>query len=231
MCRHGQPSLSSKSDYPWSRNERARAHEAVASRRSCDRACRLPASSRTAGSIRGSRRWPSTAERGVTGYRHRDMSTGFGYHGSSSGHASSSGLEAIQAHQRLLAQASARVLVFSMHVSPDFAMAALRAGALGYVTKGVAASRICSFVYGRLPTYLRGQRALRPRHCPGLDAGATCRAAPAARGTHAARIRCRFSMALSPPQGVQRDRAPILHLSAKTVAELSLSDQEQVRRE
>jgi two-component system invasion response regulator UvrY len=44
-----------------------------------------------------------------------------------------SGLEAI--HRILAADASARVLVFSMHVSPDFAVAALRAGALGYVTK------------------------------------------------------------------------------------------------
>jgi two-component system invasion response regulator UvrY len=44
-----------------------------------------------------------------------------------------SGLEAIQ--RILRAQADARVLVFSMHVSPDFALAALRAGARGYVTK------------------------------------------------------------------------------------------------
>jgi two-component system, NarL family, invasion response regulator UvrY len=47
--------------------------------------------------------------------------------------AGASGLEAI--HRILSADASARVLVFSMHVSPDFAIAALRAGALGYVTK------------------------------------------------------------------------------------------------
>jgi two-component system, NarL family, invasion response regulator UvrY len=45
----------------------------------------------------------------------------------------SSGLEAIQ--RILRADAAARVLVFSMHVSPDLALAALRAGALGYVTK------------------------------------------------------------------------------------------------
>ena len=44
-----------------------------------------------------------------------------------------SGLEAIQ--RILQSDPGARVLVFSMHVSPDFAMAALRAGALGYVTK------------------------------------------------------------------------------------------------
>lgn len=43
------------------------------------------------------------------------------------------GLEAIQ--HILRADAAARVLVFSMHVSPDFALAALRAGALGYITK------------------------------------------------------------------------------------------------
>lgn len=44
-----------------------------------------------------------------------------------------SGLEVIQ--RILRAEAGARVLVFSMHVSPDIALAALRAGALGYVTK------------------------------------------------------------------------------------------------
>ena len=44
-----------------------------------------------------------------------------------------SGLEAIA--RILRADAAARVLVFSMHVSPDFAVAALRAGARGYVTK------------------------------------------------------------------------------------------------
>jgi two-component system invasion response regulator UvrY len=44
-----------------------------------------------------------------------------------------SGFEAIQ--RILRADAEARVLVFSMHVSPDFAVAALRAGAMGYVTK------------------------------------------------------------------------------------------------
>lgn len=44
-----------------------------------------------------------------------------------------SGLEVIL--RILRAEAGARVLVFSMHVSPDIALAALRAGALGYVTK------------------------------------------------------------------------------------------------
>ncbi|HEX3847596.1 MAG TPA: response regulator transcription factor [Steroidobacteraceae bacterium] len=47
-----------------------------------------------------------------------------------------SGLEAIQ---RILSlDPGARILVFSMHVSPDFAQAALGAGALGYVTKSSA---------------------------------------------------------------------------------------------
>jgi DNA-binding NarL/FixJ family response regulator len=44
-----------------------------------------------------------------------------------------SGLEAIQ--HILSADAAARVLVFSMHASLDFALAAMRAGALGYITK------------------------------------------------------------------------------------------------
>jgi len=44
-----------------------------------------------------------------------------------------SGLEAIQ--RILRADAAARILVFSMHVSPDLALAAMRAGALGYITK------------------------------------------------------------------------------------------------
>jgi len=63
----------------------------------------------------------------------------------------SSGLEAIQ--RILRAQAGARVLVFSMHVSPDFATAALRAGALGYVTKSsppdVLLRAIADVVLGR----------------------------------------------------------------------------------
>jgi DNA-binding NarL/FixJ family response regulator len=44
-----------------------------------------------------------------------------------------SGLEAIQ--RILQVDVAARIVVFSMHTSPDFALAALRAGALGYVTK------------------------------------------------------------------------------------------------
>jgi DNA-binding NarL/FixJ family response regulator len=46
------------------------------------------------------------------------------------------GASGVDAIQRILrADAAARVLVFSMHVSPDLALAALRAGALGYITK------------------------------------------------------------------------------------------------
>jgi DNA-binding NarL/FixJ family response regulator len=68
----------------------------------------------------------------------------------------SSGLEAIQ--RILRADASARVLVFSMHVSPDFAMAALRAGALGYVTK----SSPPDVLLRAIAEVLRGDRALSP---------------------------------------------------------------------
>jgi two-component system invasion response regulator UvrY len=68
----------------------------------------------------------------------------------------SSGLEAIQ--RILRADAAARVLVFSMHVSPDFAMAALRAGALGYVTK----SSPPDVLLRAIADVLKGQRALSP---------------------------------------------------------------------
>jgi two-component system invasion response regulator UvrY len=68
----------------------------------------------------------------------------------------SSGLEAIQ--RILRADASARVLVFSMHVSPDFAMAALRTGALGYVTK----SSPPDVLLRAIADVLKGRRALSP---------------------------------------------------------------------
>ncbi len=67
-----------------------------------------------------------------------------------------SGLEAIQ--RILRAEASARVLVFSMHVSTDFAMAALRAGALGYVTK----SSPPDVLLRAIAEVLKGDRALSP---------------------------------------------------------------------
>jgi DNA-binding NarL/FixJ family response regulator len=63
-----------------------------------------------------------------------------------------SGLEAIR--RILSADAAARVLVFSMHVSPDVALAALRAGALGYITKSsppdVLLRAIADVLVGRL---------------------------------------------------------------------------------
>jgi two-component system invasion response regulator UvrY len=68
----------------------------------------------------------------------------------------SSGLEAIQ--RILRAEASARVLVFSMHVSPDFALAALSAGALGYVTK----SSPPDVLLRAIAEVLKGKRALSP---------------------------------------------------------------------
>jgi DNA-binding NarL/FixJ family response regulator len=68
----------------------------------------------------------------------------------------SSGLEAIQ--RMLRAEASARVLVFSMHVSLDFAMTAFRAGALGYVTK----SSPPDVLLRAIGEVLKGNRAMSP---------------------------------------------------------------------
>jgi len=49
------------------------------------------------------------------------------------------GASGIEAIRRVLAlDARARILVFTMHDSPDYALAALNAGALGYVTKSSA---------------------------------------------------------------------------------------------
>jgi two-component system, NarL family, invasion response regulator UvrY len=67
-----------------------------------------------------------------------------------------SGLEVIR---RILAiQADARVLVFSMHVSPDVARAALRAGALAYVTKSSPSDVLLRAIHD----VLAGRRALSP---------------------------------------------------------------------
>ena len=68
----------------------------------------------------------------------------------------SSGLGAIQ--RILRAEPAARVLVFSMHVSPDLALAALRAGALGYVTK----SSPPDVLLRAIADVLAGRRALSP---------------------------------------------------------------------
>jgi two-component system invasion response regulator UvrY len=67
-----------------------------------------------------------------------------------------SGLEVIQ--RILRAQGDARVLVFSMHVSPDVALAALRAGALGYVTKSSPPDVLLRAIH----EVLQGRRALSP---------------------------------------------------------------------
>ncbi len=76
-----------------------------------------------------------------------------------------SGLEAIQRILRV--DAAARVLVFSMHVSPDFAVAALRAGALGYVTK----SSPPDVLLRALADVLAGRRALSPDIAQALALG------------------------------------------------------------
>jgi two-component system invasion response regulator UvrY len=67
-----------------------------------------------------------------------------------------SGLAAIQ--RILRADAAARVLVFSMHVSPDFAMAALQSGALGYVTKSSPADVLLRAI----ADVLQGRQVLSP---------------------------------------------------------------------
>lgn len=67
-----------------------------------------------------------------------------------------SGLETIQRIVR--AQPDARVLVFSMHVSPDFAGAALEAGALGYITK----SSPPDVLLRAIPEVIARRRALSP---------------------------------------------------------------------
>jgi two-component system, NarL family, invasion response regulator UvrY len=67
-----------------------------------------------------------------------------------------SGVEAIR--RILSADAAARVLVFSMHVSPDVALAALRAGALGYITKSSPADVLLRAI----ADVLVGRRVLSP---------------------------------------------------------------------
>jgi two-component system invasion response regulator UvrY len=67
-----------------------------------------------------------------------------------------SGLEAIL--RILRADAAARVLVFSMHVSPDLALAAMRAGALGYITKSSPADVLLRAI----ADVLAGRKVLSP---------------------------------------------------------------------
>lgn len=67
-----------------------------------------------------------------------------------------SGLDAIR---RILGAApGACILVFSMHVSPDFALAALEAGAKGYITK----SSSPDVLLRAIPEALAGRRILSP---------------------------------------------------------------------
>lgn len=67
-----------------------------------------------------------------------------------------SGLDAIR---RILSTApEARILVFSMHVSPDFALAALAAGAKGYITK----SSSPDVLLRAIPEALAGRQILSP---------------------------------------------------------------------
>lgn len=67
-----------------------------------------------------------------------------------------SGLDAIR---RILNTApDARILVFSMHVSPDFALAALAAGAKGYITK----SSSPDVLLRAIPEALAGRQILSP---------------------------------------------------------------------
>jgi two-component system invasion response regulator UvrY len=67
-----------------------------------------------------------------------------------------SGLETIRRIVQI--HPDARVLVFSMHVSPDFARAALDAGALGYVTK----SSPPDVLLRAIPEVVARRRALSP---------------------------------------------------------------------
>lgn len=66
------------------------------------------------------------------------------------------GLEVIR--RILHIDSATRVLVFSMHVSPDFALASLRAGALGYVTKSSPADVLLR----ALAEVLAGRQVLSP---------------------------------------------------------------------
>ena len=67
-----------------------------------------------------------------------------------------SGLDAIR--RILNAAPEARILVFSMHVSPDFAQAALPAGAMGYITK----SSSPDVLLRAIPEALAGRQSLSP---------------------------------------------------------------------
>jgi two-component system, NarL family, invasion response regulator UvrY len=122
-----------------------------------------------------------------------------------------SGLEAI--HRILAAEPSARVLVFSMHLSPDFAVAALRAGALGYVTK----SSPPDVLLRAIADVLAGRQVISPDIAQAL---ALARLSERRRPLEELTPR-EFDILcmLVAPTGVQ-DIARRLHLSVKTVHNL-----------
>jgi two-component system invasion response regulator UvrY len=69
------------------------------------------------------------------------------------------GQSGLELTRRLLAfDPNARVLMFTMHGSPEFAQVALRAGALGYVTKSSPAETLLHAI----AEVARGRRALSP---------------------------------------------------------------------
>jgi two-component system, NarL family, invasion response regulator UvrY len=121
------------------------------------------------------------------------------------------GLEVIR---RILAlQADARVLVFSMHVSPDVALAALRAGALGYITKSSPPDVLLRAIH----EVLAGRRALSPDIAQALALARL----PGRRNPLEDLTPREFEVLcmLVSPASVQ-DIAQRLHLSAKTVQNL-----------
>jgi two-component system invasion response regulator UvrY len=123
----------------------------------------------------------------------------------------SSGLEAIQ--RMLRADAAARVLVFSMHVSPDLAQAVMRAGARGYVTKSSPADVLLRAI----AEVLAGRHALSPDIAQALALARLCgRRRPLEDLTpREFEVLCM----LVAPASVQ-DIAQRLHLSIKTIHNL-----------
>jgi two-component system, NarL family, invasion response regulator UvrY len=122
-----------------------------------------------------------------------------------------SGLEAIQ--RILRADTAARVLVFSMHVSPDLALAAMGAGALGYITKSSPADVLLR----GLADVLAGRKVLSPDIAQALAlARLSGRRRPLEDLTpREFDVLCMLIAPASVPEIAQR-----LHLSTKTVQNL-----------
>jgi len=121
------------------------------------------------------------------------------------------GLEAIL--RILRSDSSARVLVFSMHLSPDFALAALRAGALGYVTK----SSPSDVLLRAIADVLAGRQALSPDIAQAL---AVARLAGQRQPLEALTPREFDVLRMLVSPASVREIAQKLHLSAKTVHNL-----------